>query len=49
MKAVYRLSFALILLGTSQAGIAESGLNVPGIDANNALWQEAMNRKLNDT
>lgn len=48
MKTVYRLSFALILLGAAYSGVAGTTLSVPGIDENNARWQVAMNRNLDN-
>ncbi len=48
MRTAYKLGLALILLGTGYTSAAETGLTIPGIDTNNARWQEAMNRSLDD-
>ncbi|MEX2524004.1 MAG: nuclear transport factor 2 family protein [Gammaproteobacteria bacterium] len=49
MKAIYKLSLALTLFGAVSSAVAGTALSVPGIDENNARWQEAMNRSLDDT
>lgn len=49
MKAIYKLSLALTLFGAASSVVAGTSLSVPGIDENNARWQEAMNRSLKDT
>lgn len=48
MKTVYRLNFVLLLLGAAYSAVAGTTLSVPGIDENNARWQEAMNRSLDN-